>query len=92
MATGTSLGKQHDGGSRCQQNLRLAGMTTLAARLPSFGGWPPSLALGRRRIGGRGSAGGGGVLGQARCESLQALQEGAHDKTHTHRSRVPIFR
>jgi hypothetical protein len=51
LATGSCLRKQRDGGSRCQQDLRLAGMTTFAARLPSLGGWPASLALGRRRIG-----------------------------------------
>jgi hypothetical protein len=50
MATGTSLGTERYGGSRVQQDLWMAGMTMCASRLPSLGGWPPSLALGRRRI------------------------------------------
>ena len=50
LATGTSLGNERYGCSRFQQALRMAGMTMFASRLPSLGGWPPSLALCRRRI------------------------------------------
>jgi hypothetical protein len=50
MATGTSLGQERDGGGRCQPDLGRAGRPRGASRLPSRGGWPPSLALGRRRL------------------------------------------
>lgn len=92
LATGTSLGQERYSGRRCQQDLGMAGMTTLASRLPSLGGWPASAALGRRRLGGRWPAGGGGGLGQARFLSFQAFKAGEYPKTYTHRGLVPSFR
>jgi hypothetical protein len=92
MAPGPGLGKKRSGGRRCPQDLRMAGRTTLASRLPSLGGSPASLALWRRRIGRWWPAGVGGVLGPSRCKSCQAFQAGKPHKTHTHRGLVPSFR
>jgi hypothetical protein len=75
-----------------QQYLRMTGMTRFAARLPSLGGWLPSLTLGRRRIGGRWSTRVSRVLVQACFKSFQALEECEYHQTHTHRGLVPLFR
>jgi hypothetical protein len=82
MATGTSLRKERDGGRRVQPYLRMTGMTRFAARLPSLGGWHPSLAFCRRRICGRWPAGIGGVLLQPRFKSFQALEESEYYKLY----------
>src|SRR4029434_8052797 len=84
-------GKEHYGCCRLQEDLRMAEMTRFAARLPSLGGWLPTLAFGRWRICGWGSAGVGGVVVYARFERCQAFEEGEHYKPHTHRGLVPLF-
>ncbi len=66
-------------------------MTRFTTRLPSLGRWYPSLAFGRRRIGGRWPTRVRGVLMPSRFERFQAFEEGAHHQTYTHRGLVPIF-
>jgi hypothetical protein len=91
MATGTSLGKECDSGSRFQQDLRMARMPRFASRLTPLGDFHPPLVLCGGCICRRRPTGVRRVRVQPSFEGCEVFEEGEHYKTHTHRGLVPIF-